>query len=142
MKLFHISVLACLSLLLGAQTASSKEFVKCVPGKSRAADETCLVDGDTIWLDGNKLRLKGFDTPEPMTKICGGKFETELARKASDRLLYLLNTKSWTIEYFGKERNGKRTLATIRISGRDVGDILIDERLARRWPDGDEWWCN
>ena len=36
---------------------------------------------------------------------------------------------------------GSRTLATIRISGRDVGDILIEERLARRWPDGYEFWC-
>lgn len=36
---------------------------------------------------------------------------------------------------------GKRTLATIRIGGPDVGDILIEERLARRWPDGKEWWC-
>ena len=65
--------------------------VKCVPGKSRAADESCLVDGDTIWLYGNKLRLKCFDTPEPITNICGGKLEAELARKASDRLLYILN---------------------------------------------------
>ena len=23
-----------------------------------------------------------------------------------------------------------------------IGDILIDEGLARRWPDGNEWWCN
>lgn len=30
---------------------------------------------------------------------------------------------------------------TLWLSGQDVGDNLINERLARRWPDGAEWWC-
>ena len=30
-------------------------------------------------------------------------------------------------------------LATIRIDGRDVGNILISEHLARQSPDGVEW---
>ncbi len=102
---------------------------------------TCVVDGDTIWLDGQNLRLRSFDTPEPYTDICGGKAEVTLAKKASKRLLELLNQNAFTVETFGPDGTGKRTLATIRIGGRDVGDILIEERLARRWPDGNEWWC-
>ncbi len=66
-----------------------------------------------------------------------------LAAAASARLLELLNGNDWTIEGYGYERGGRgdRRLATIRISGRDVGDILMEERLARRWPNGGEWWC-
>ncbi|MCP4094748.1 MAG: thermonuclease family protein [Planctomycetaceae bacterium] len=101
---------------------------------------TCVVDGDTIWLRQVKLRLKDFDTPEPQTNVCGGNFERKLANKASKRLIELLNNNEWTVEKFGKGKYG-RTLATIRINGVDVGDILIRERLARSWPDGDEWWC-
>lgn len=103
---------------------------------------TCVVDGDTIWLDGQNLRLQSYDTPEPHTAICGGAREVELAKRASARLLDLLNSNAFTMETFGLDNTGQRTLATIRVAGRDVGDILIEEGLARRWPDGHEWWCS
>ena len=66
--------------------------------------------------------------------------EKELAALASARLRELLNANAWTIERSGMDRHG-RTLATIRIGGRDVGEWLVEERLARWWPDGEEWWC-
>lgn len=103
---------------------------------------TCIVDGDTLWLDGVNLRMEGYDTPEPYTAICGGASEVALAKRASARFLELLNEKPFTIVTGGLDNTGERTLATIRIDGRDVGDILIDEGLARRWPDGHEWWCS
>ena len=102
---------------------------------------TCVVDGDTIWYQGVNLRLQSYDTPEPYTQICGGQAEVALAKRASARLLQLLNSNAFTVDTFGLDNTGERTLATIRINGRDVGDILIEERLARRWPDGEEWWC-
>lgn len=101
---------------------------------------TCIVDGDTIWLEGHNLRLESYDTPEPYNDICGGKVEVELAHRASARLRELLNQNPFTVDMHGKDRYG-RTLATIRIGGRDVGDILIAEGLARRWPNGREFWC-
>ncbi|HTN63653.1 MAG TPA: thermonuclease family protein [Devosia sp.] len=101
---------------------------------------TCVVDGDTIWLDGVNLRLQSYDTPEPYNDICGGAAEVALAKRASDRLLQLLDGNSFAVETAGTDRYG-RTLATLRIGGRDVGDILIEEGLARRWPDGKEFWC-
>jgi len=102
--------------------------------------DTCVVDGDTIWLDGVNLRLESFDTPEPYNDICGGDAEVALAKRASARLLQLLNAYPVTVETFDTDRYG-RTLATIRIGGGDVGDILIEEGLARRWPNGAEFWC-
>lgn len=36
---------------------------------------TCVVDGDTIWYQGENLRLQSYDTPEPYTGICGGDAE-------------------------------------------------------------------
>ena len=102
---------------------------------------TCVVDGDTVWYQGTNLRLQSFDTPEPHDGICGGQAEVALAKRASARLLDLLNSNPFTIETFGVDGTGSRTLATIRVAGQDVGDILIKEGLARRWPDGDEFWC-
>jgi micrococcal nuclease len=101
---------------------------------------TCVVDGDTIWLDGVNLRLQSFDTPEPYNDICGGAAEVALAKRASARLLQLLRGNAFVVQTGGTDRYG-RTLATLRIHGQDVGDILIAEGLARRWPDGREFWC-
>ena len=110
--------------------------------RRNTADKTCLVDGDTLWLQGEKIRLKDFDAPEPQTQICGGKAEVALAHQASARLLALLNGNEWTIERFGFDNTrSKRRLATIKIQGVDVGDTLISEGLARQWPDGNEFWC-
>lgn len=119
-----------------AEGARTVQFKMC--GKVR---RTCVVDGDTIWLDGVNLRMQSYDTHEPYDGICGGQREVALAKQASARLLQLLNEHPFTVETFGIDRTGKRTLATIWINGEDVGDILIGEHLARRWPDGREWWC-
>ena len=127
--------------MLVSPTSANPPIGKCVPGQHRSNSEYCLVDGDTIWIAGEKLRMAGYNTPEPQTQICGGQTEIALAHRASDRLIELLNGNDWTTEYGELDNTGTRTLVTIRIHGRDVGDILINEHLARRWPDGDEWWC-
>ena len=136
MKTTLIIVAAAMLMPFGNASA---EPLKICSGPVRI---NCLVDGDTIWLDGKKLRMAGYDTPEPSTQICGGDAEIALAHKATARALELLNSKPWTIEYSGEaDDTGTRELVTIRIEGRDLGDILIEERLARKWPDGDEFWC-
>ena len=114
----------------------------CGERQPNTLDKTCIVDGDTLWLHGVNIRLKDFDTPETRTNVCGSFREIDLGRAATDRLQELLNGNSWTIETFGIDGTGQRRLATVRIDGKDVGDILIEERLARRWPDGEEFWCS
>ncbi len=136
---YTLAVLVLLGTGIGAVPTKSQEwnvhFGMC--GRDR---HTCVVDGDTIWLQGVNLRLESYDTPEPYTDICGGQAEVELAKLASARLLELLNGNPFTVEAHGTDRYD-RTLATIRIGGRDVGDILIGEGLARKWPNGREFWC-
>lgn len=124
---------------LSTLRAQAQEWTVSFPmcGRERV---TCVVDGDTIWLHGVNLRLESYDTPEPYNDICGGQTEIALAKRASARLLELLNGNTFTVETSGKD-GYDRLLATIRIGGTDVGEILIAEGLARRWPNGDEFWC-
>ncbi len=75
--------------------------------------------------------MEYYNIPEPQTHICGGDAEIPLAQRASDRVIELLNSNDWTVEYGKPDNTGTRTLVTIRIAGRDIGDILIAERLAR-----------
>lgn len=128
-------LIAGIAMIAFISPASAAQFEMC--GRDRY---TCVVDGDTIWLNGENLRLEGYDKPEPYNDICGGQAEVALAHRASARMRELLNSHPFTVETGRKDRYG-RVLATVRIGGQDVGDILIGEGLARRWPDGHEFWC-
>lgn len=137
-----IRALLAMMLLMVAPAQAGEPQLEMCGNRPNTSDKTCLVDGDTLWLYGENIRLKDFDTPEPQTQICGGDQEVALAKAASARMLELLNSNDWTIEYFGYDRtSSRRRLATISVNGQDVGDILIGEKLARRWPDGLEFWC-
>jgi len=103
--------------------------------------DTCVVDGDTIWVSGINYRLAGFDTPEGHRNLCGGARERQLAEQATDRLIELMNANEWTVTSLGSADRFGRVLANLSIAGRDAGAILVEERLARFWPDGEEWWC-
>ncbi|MCP4406565.1 MAG: thermonuclease family protein [Gammaproteobacteria bacterium] len=98
---------------------------------------TCIVDGDTIWLKGEKIRLETFNTPE-----MNGKCERErrLARQATKRLQQILSSNPFEVRRNGKDRYG-RTLARIENSSGNVGDVLIAEHLAHKWRGYKEGWC-
>ena len=133
MKIGFILAFA-VSLFIAATPAMA--IGKCGGGKR----VTCVVDGDTIWLEGEKFRLQGFDTPETTTNFCGGERERRLGDKATARLIQLLDGGEFTFRRNGEDRYG-RTLADFYVDGLEVGDTLISEGLARRWPDGPEFWC-
>lgn len=122
--------------------ASPLDLRMCAQGERNTSTKTCIVDGDTFWLDGVKYRLEGYDTPEPQSNICGGAREIALAHKASARFQDLLRTGDVKIVALGRKGSAGRDLVHIYVNGRDIGEILVGERLARWWPDGDEWWCN
>lgn len=97
----------------------------------------CVVDGDTIWVKGEKIRLEGFNAPE-MNGSCDR--ERRMAIQSRDELRRALNGRAFTIERNGKDRYG-RTLATVRVGGRDVGSGLISKGLAHEWRGFKESWC-
>jgi len=98
---------------------------------------TCVVDGDTVWIEGEKIRLADIDAPE-----AGGACEAErvTAARAAGRLAELLGRGSFSIERQGMDAYG-RTLAVIVVGGRSVGTVLVEEGLARPWAGRREQWC-
>jgi endonuclease YncB( thermonuclease family) len=102
---------------------------------------TCLVDGDTGWETGRKWRLIGIDTPE----MGGGAEcdqERELAIAARDRLQDLM-AEGYSILWSGRNDKFGRSLVDVRTDdGRDVGNILLTEGLAQRWPNHANPWCD
>jgi len=101
----------------------------------------CVVDGDTIWFGGQKIRIEDIDTPEISNPKCD--YEEALGQRAKRRLLELLNAGAFQVVYTGgrdKDRYG-RLLRVIERDGQSLGDILIAEGLARRWDGAQRSWC-
>ena len=83
------------------------------------------------------VRIFNIDAPE-IEGQCA--YETDLALQSKIRLAELLKGQRIEILHQGTDRYG-RTLAAIRVEGRDVGDILVSEGLARTWAGRREPWC-
>lgn len=104
-----------------------------------ALDRVQVIDGDTIRVRGETIRIMGLDAPE-MHGRCPR--EIALAHQAAARLRVLV-ARGVHIQRHGRDRY-RRTLAVVRTShGRNVAMILIQEGLARLY-DGRgprQGWC-
>ncbi|MEM9050280.1 MAG: thermonuclease family protein [Pseudomonadota bacterium] len=114
-------------------------FLAAMPICAAGPRINCVVDGDTVWLGGEKIRLAGIDAPEVHDPKCG-RTELDLGYAATARLAELLSAEPIVIYRIGTDRYG-RTLADITAGGHDVGTLLVAEGMARNWPDGPRFWC-
>jgi endonuclease YncB( thermonuclease family) len=107
---------------------------------SSAPRLTCVVDGDTFWLDGEKVRIADINTPETSQPGCPR--EAELGRRATLRLLGLLNRGEIELVPGERERDRYgRLLRIVRQDGRSLGAILVAEGLAEPWRGKRSDWC-
>lgn len=100
-----------------------------------------VIDGDTIELDGQSIRLVGFDTPETWEPDC--EYERALGALATSRLVDLVGS-GMRVDVTmlpGRDRYD-RGLARMFIGNVDVSDILTAEGLARPYKRGRRaGWC-
>lgn len=101
----------------------------------------CVVDGDTFWFQGSKIRIADIDTPEISEPKCQSEYD--LGIKAKDRLRELLNEGLFDLERVpGRDQDGfGRELRFVTRNGRSIGDQLVSEGLARTWTGRREPWC-
>lgn len=101
----------------------------------------CVVDGDTFWIGGEKVRIADIDAPEISPPRC--QHEADLGEAAKQRLLVLLNVGPFTLIADARDRDRfGRKLRTVSRGGRSIGDTLIAEGLARRWGGPRRSWCD
>ncbi len=112
----------------------SRNFQICGAGKRR----NCIVDGDTFWYQGEKIRIADIDTPEISKPGCAG--EKRRGAQATRRLQDLLNSGSFEMSGSGTDRYG-RSLRTVHRGSRSLGDTLVGEGLAHTWKGHKESWC-
>ena len=101
---------------------------------------TCVVDGDTFWLNGEKVRIADINAPE--THSAGCPAEQALGDRAALRLTALLNAGPFTLETEGRatDRYG-RALRVVHRGGRSLGATLVHEGLAEPWRGRRSDWC-
>ena len=141
MRLGPIPLLAALALAGAAAVGWVGRPEETSPGEPIAlsfADVT-VVDGDTVRvrgvLGGERIRLMGFDAPEVFDPDCPD--EEELGRFATASLKGMLRGAGrieLTLEP-GRDAYG-RGLGRLEVDGRDMGERLIMEGLARPYDRG------
>lgn len=101
---------------------------------------TCVVDGDTFWLRGAKIRIADINTPETGSPHCPA--EARLGERATIRLTQLLNQGPFTLEPVARDtdRYG-RLLRVVSRNGSSLGAVLVREGLAENWKGYRGNWC-
>jgi micrococcal nuclease len=109
----------------------------------RGPRETCVVDGDTLWFAGTKIRVADIDAPEVSTPACAN--EARLGAAATQRFTALLNGGAFSLESDpassrDTDRYG-RALRLVTRGGESLGAVLVDEGLAEEWNGPRVDWC-
>jgi hypothetical protein len=115
-----------------------------------------VVDGDTVRVNGQTYRLVGFDTPESGS-LARCERERKLADAATNRLRQLVASRQTAFKPVPcscrpgtegtQQCNYGRLCARLWADGRDAGEILISEGLARSYVCGQsgcpkrQSWC-
>ncbi len=125
------------SMTLAAPNMAATVFKKCTGGDRIA----CVIDGDTLWIEGTKIRVADIDAPEISEPKCAS--ELSLGNRATERLIELVNQGPFEIRAWpgrDKDRYGRALRVLVR-EGHSLGDILVSEGLARTWTGRREPWC-
>lgn len=115
------------------------------PGSFRLCDgpvrANCVVDGDTFWFRGDKVRIADIDAPEISQPACDA--ERRAGEMSRDQLLAILNEGrfSLTAGWRDEDRYGRK-LRVVSRAGKSLGERLVEQGLARRWNGPDFGWCD
>ena len=88
--------------------------------------QTRVVDGDTLDLDGLRIRINGIDAPE-FGQRCG---DWDCGQAALDQFDTLISAGTVSCEALDQDKYG-RTIARCDVDGQDLGDAMIAAGLAR-----------
>jgi micrococcal nuclease len=97
------------------------------------------VDGDTLDCQGRRVRLANIDAPEIQGRCAA---EIQMAERAKlAALIAVAASPAHVVPERGTDRYG-RLLARVAIDGKDLGETLIAQGLARHYAGGARrGWC-
>lgn len=119
--------------------------IVCMPARAAEAwTETVpagtliVVDGDTVKIGRQRLRLTAIDAPEIEHARC--RTERRAGERAKARVVELLAAEPATIRYSGRDDRYRRPLVDLSVPAGDLGAILMAEGLALPYRGGRAAW--
>ena len=103
---------------------------------------TCVIDGDTIWLNGEKIRIADIDAPEISQPSCEA--ERIAGTRATEHLTRWLNEGAFEVHPNPDGRDTDRYGRKLRVlarSGESAVKALEAEGLATSWGGSGREWC-
>jgi len=93
-----------------------------------------VIDGDTLEIHGNRIRLWGIDAPET-TQLCRGEDSKQYrcGAQAANDLDAFIASRPISCNPISLDRY-ERTVASCTVGGADIGEWLVRNGLALDWP--------
>jgi len=127
---------AATAIAAKASDTESASFSFCHMG----GGANCVVDGDTIYYRGAKIRIADIDTPETHGPRCPA--EAKRGAAATRRMQELVNAGPFTLKSIDRDEDRYgRKLRILTRGGESLGSILVVEGLARYYAGGRRSWC-
>ncbi|CAH1656742.1 Nuclease-like protein [Hyphomicrobiales bacterium] len=95
-----------------------------------AQERILVLDGDTIAVGRERIRVIGVDAPETFDARCPA--EKALGDKATAAMRQMV-AQGVRVERTGTKDRYRRSLARVYFRGRDVADIMVERGLAVRY---------
>ena len=120
----------------GAGDVAHARFDRC----SGPVRVNCVVDGDTFWMDGDKIRIADLNAPEISSPKCAS--EARLGARATDALIAQLNAGPFALESIDRDEDRYgRKLRRVTRGGESVGEAMVGAGVARWYGEGRRGWC-
>ncbi|MFL1875423.1 thermonuclease family protein [Hansschlegelia beijingensis] len=102
---------------------------------ARSVSETRVVDGDTVVVAGERIRLRSEAGPIDAPELAKAKCPLELfrAEAARDRLAAIIARGARVVDT-GERDRWRRPIVLVYVDGKDVGAQLVAEGHAKLWP--------
>ena len=123
---------ATIQLFTGGENAQSERFGSCDGGPN------CVIDGNTIRIAGETVKIAGMEAPEIQSARCPE--QEQRGVKAVQRLADLLNSGKVTTAGDVREPDGELRRKVL-VDGSDVGAAMVRTGLARDYDGTKKNWC-
>lgn len=111
-----------------------------VAGEPYTAKEVSIIDGDTLNIDGVKVRIANIDAPERGARAaCDA--ERFLAVQATRYAEELARRRPLVVWSEGRKDKYQRPLVRVTVNGIDWGAAMIEASLAVSWGGKRHAWC-
>lgn len=142
LRLHAVQALLALVLIGAVTLLSPGPALRPTPAAGEELRRVLVIDGDTIESSGRRYRLVNIDTPEVGDGArCAA--ERRHGARATARARTLINqARRVETEPVGRTDAYGRVIAYVLVDGRDLGEALISEGLARPWRGRRQPWCD